>query len=106
MAVAHGIRTALSEIEQQLPEGFAMVVANDTSEYIEENINDVKFHMIFGGALAVAVIFFFLRNLDHHADLGRGDPDVDHRDLLRHRGLRLLLEHAHHARRCRCRWAS
>ena len=40
-----------------------MVLADDTSEYIEENINDVKFHLVFGGALAVLVIFFFLRNV-------------------------------------------
>jgi len=63
VAVAGGIRGALSEIEQRLPEGFVMVLATDTSVYIEENINDVTFHLMFGGALAVLVIFFFLRNV-------------------------------------------
>jgi HAE1 family hydrophobic/amphiphilic exporter-1 len=63
VAVAHEIKNALLEIEDRLPEEFSMVLADDSSEYIEENINDVKFHLIFGGSLAVLVIFFFLRNV-------------------------------------------
>jgi HAE1 family hydrophobic/amphiphilic exporter-1 len=63
VAVAHDIKEALAEIEETLPEDYAMVIANDTSEYIEENINDVTFHLIFGGTLAILVIFFFLRNV-------------------------------------------
>ena len=63
VAVAHAIKSALSEVESRLPEDYSMVLADDTSEYIEENINDVKFHLIFGGTLAVLVIFFFLRNV-------------------------------------------
>lgn len=63
VAVAHEIKAALEEIESTLPEDFSMVIANDTSVFIEENINDVQFHILFGGTLAVLVIFFFLRNV-------------------------------------------
>ncbi len=63
VAVAHEIKSALAEIERILPDDYSMVIANDTSDYIEENINDVKFHLVFGGGLAVLVIFFFLRNI-------------------------------------------
>jgi HAE1 family hydrophobic/amphiphilic exporter-1 len=62
VAVAHEIKVALEEIEAALPEDFSMVIANDTSVFIEENVNDVQFHILFGGGLAVLVIFFFLRN--------------------------------------------
>jgi HAE1 family hydrophobic/amphiphilic exporter-1 len=63
VAVAHGIKTSVEELRSQLPAGYSMVVASDTSEYIEESVNEVQFHLVFGGLLAVAVVFFFLRNL-------------------------------------------
>jgi HAE1 family hydrophobic/amphiphilic exporter-1 len=63
VAVAHDIKIALADVEANLPDEYTLVIADDTSVYIEENINDVKFHLAFGGGLAVLVIFFFLRNV-------------------------------------------
>ncbi len=61
--VAAAIKGALIEIERGLPRGFTMTIATDTSEYIEHSVAEVRFHLMFGGLLAVLVIFFFLRNI-------------------------------------------
>jgi HAE1 family hydrophobic/amphiphilic exporter-1 len=63
VAVARAVKAALGELERQLPPGFRMVLASDTSEFIEESVREVQFHLIFGGLLAVLVIFLFLRNV-------------------------------------------
>ncbi len=62
VAVAHAIKRAIEELRPTLPAGYGMVVASDTSEFIEASLEEVRFHLIFGGCLAVVVIFFFLRN--------------------------------------------
>ena len=63
VAVAAATKAALVEIEQSLPQGFTLTIANDSSEYIEHSVSEVRFHLMFGGLLAVLVIFFFLRNI-------------------------------------------
>jgi len=61
--VAHLAKAALEELRTNLPAGYTMILADDTSKFIEESIGDVKFDLLFGGLLAVAVIFLFLRNV-------------------------------------------
>jgi hydrophobic/amphiphilic exporter-1 (mainly G- bacteria), HAE1 family len=61
--VAHLAKAALEDLRQKLPPGYTMILADDTSKFIEESIGDVKFDLLFGGFLAVAVIFLFLRNV-------------------------------------------
>jgi HAE1 family hydrophobic/amphiphilic exporter-1 len=61
--VAHAAKAAIDELRQTLPAGYTMVIADDTSVFIEDSIGDVKFDLLFGAALAVAVIFLFLRNV-------------------------------------------
>jgi HAE1 family hydrophobic/amphiphilic exporter-1 len=61
--VARAAKAALEELRQKLPAGYTMILADDTSKFIEESIGDVKFDLLFGGLLAVAVIFLFLRNV-------------------------------------------
>ena len=63
VAVAHGVKEALAELRPQLPSAYTMVLASDTSEFIEESVDEVQFHLLFGGLLAVGVVFFFLRNV-------------------------------------------
>jgi HAE1 family hydrophobic/amphiphilic exporter-1 len=63
VAVAHAIKEAIAELRRDLPKGYVMTIASDTSEYIEHSVAEVRFHLIFGGLLAVLVIFFFLRNI-------------------------------------------
>ncbi len=61
--VAHAAKAAIEELGKTLPAGYTMVIADDTSVFIEDSIGDVKFDLLFGAALAVAVIFLFLRNV-------------------------------------------
>ena len=61
--VAHGAKAAIDELRKSLPAGYTMVIADDTSKFIEESIADVKFDLLFGALLAVLVIFLFLRNV-------------------------------------------
>jgi len=62
VAVARDVKAAIDQIRAQLPAGFQMIVASDNSTFIEESVAEVRFHLVFGGLLAVAVIWFFLRN--------------------------------------------
>ena len=60
--MAHEVKAALEELRASLPAGYSMILASDTSEFIEESVAEVQFHLLFGGFLAVVVIWFFLRN--------------------------------------------
>lgn len=61
--VARKVKSEVEKIKSALPKGFDMAIALDTSAYIVESIGEVRFHLIFGGLLAVFIIFVFLRNL-------------------------------------------
>jgi hydrophobic/amphiphilic exporter-1 (mainly G- bacteria), HAE1 family len=61
--VARAVKAAAEELQKTLPKGYTLVLADDTSRFVEDSINEVKFHLIFGGLLAVIVVFFFLRNV-------------------------------------------
>jgi len=63
VAVADAVKAAIEEVRQELPAGYRMIIATDTSEYIEHSVDEVKFHLVVGGLFAVLVIFFFLRNV-------------------------------------------
>ncbi|HUP24970.1 MAG TPA: efflux RND transporter permease subunit [Thermoanaerobaculia bacterium] len=62
-----GVRatSAAAPLAQELyrNEGVALTVVADRSEFIEASIADVKGAALLGGALAVVVLFLFLRNL-------------------------------------------
>jgi multidrug efflux pump len=61
--VARGIKAEIARIAPTLPEGMALVVANDTSIFVEESVNQV-YHTIFEAmAIVVFVIFLFLGNV-------------------------------------------
>ena len=96
--VARAAKAALEELRQKLPAGYTMILADDTSKFIEHSIDDVKFDLIFGGLLAVAVIFLFLRNVTSTLITAVGHPDVDHRDLRLHQRARLHPQHHDDAR--------
>ncbi len=63
VAVARAVKAAMEEVRRELPPGYRMVLASDTSEYIEHSVAEVRFHLVVGGLFAVLVIFFFLRNV-------------------------------------------
>ncbi len=63
VAVARAVKAAVEDVRRELPPGYRMILATDTSEYIEHSVAEVRFHLVVGGLFAVLVIFFFLRNL-------------------------------------------
>ncbi|MCD6161536.1 MAG: efflux RND transporter permease subunit [candidate division Zixibacteria bacterium] len=59
---ADGILKRLDELKSEIPSDINIVVAEDNSVFIRDSIHHVVFDMIYGGILAVLVIFLFLAN--------------------------------------------
>jgi hydrophobe/amphiphile efflux-1 (HAE1) family protein len=60
--VAREIKEEVKAIEKDLPAGMNIVLARDDSVFIEESIDDVLINIVYGGTLAILVIFLFLAN--------------------------------------------
>jgi multidrug efflux pump len=58
--VSRAVKLEVARIAAELPEGTKMVVAVDTSEFIEAAVNEVYFTLVLTMALVVAVIYLFL----------------------------------------------
>lgn len=61
--VAKQVKNQITKLEKELPADIKIYLARDNSTYIEESINDVLFDIIYGGLLALLVIFLFLANM-------------------------------------------
>lgn len=61
--VANAIKKALNPLKRKLPKGVAIDVQFDQSRFIEQSINEVKQSLSYGGLLAIAILWVFLRNL-------------------------------------------
>lgn len=62
VAAARLVKVRLAEIAKTLPEGWSAKVAADQTTVTEASFHAVWFDMIFGGVLAVFIVFVFLRN--------------------------------------------
>ncbi|MBN2715960.1 MAG: efflux RND transporter permease subunit, partial [Deltaproteobacteria bacterium] len=60
--VAKQVKERLAEISKTLPKGWHTRVVSDQTLITEASFNAVWFDMIFGGVLAVVIVFIFLRN--------------------------------------------
>ncbi|MFB3784881.1 MAG: efflux RND transporter permease subunit [bacterium] len=61
--VADALKKEVEVLRRELaPQGIRLEIAQDLSHYIKESVNEVHFHLLFGGGLAVVIVFFFLRN--------------------------------------------
>ncbi len=60
--VAQGVNRQIEKMKNEIPAGVSINVAQDNSIFIEHSINDVLFDIIYGGLLAVIVIYMFLAN--------------------------------------------
>ncbi len=60
--VANRIERRLEQIRKSLPESFELVKVYDQSKFIASAINDVTTAAIFGGILAIVVLYGFLRD--------------------------------------------
>ncbi|GIW71188.1 MAG: acriflavin resistance protein [Planctomycetota bacterium] len=60
VAVARRVKAELERIRQELPPGYEVTVAFDSSTYIEQSIAEVEEALVLGGGLAAFVILMFL----------------------------------------------
>jgi hydrophobic/amphiphilic exporter-1 (mainly G- bacteria), HAE1 family len=62
--VADALKAELTRLQAELgPRGVKLTIALDLSRFIKDSVGEVQFHLVFGGALAVAIVFLFLRNI-------------------------------------------
>ena len=62
VTTARGVREALPEMITLVPEGYELTVLFDQSRFIEQALVEVRFTAVVGGALAILVLFVFLRD--------------------------------------------
>ncbi len=61
--VADAIKQQLERIGKELPGDIHMTIARDNSTFIRDSVTDVIFNILYGGLLAVIVVYLFLANL-------------------------------------------
>jgi len=57
------IKRVIPEIEERIGTDYKMQYFNDTSDFINESLHHVLFDLIYGGILAIIIVFLFLRNV-------------------------------------------
>jgi HAE1 family hydrophobic/amphiphilic exporter-1 len=62
VAVADGVRAAVTKIGKDLPAGVTLQIVRDDSAFIRDSIHDVNTTMIIGGILTVLIVFLFLNS--------------------------------------------
>ncbi len=62
VTTARGVREALPEMTELVPEGYELTMLFDQSRFIEQALVEVRFTAVVGGALAILVLFAFLRD--------------------------------------------
>jgi hydrophobic/amphiphilic exporter-1 (mainly G- bacteria), HAE1 family len=63
VAVAKAVKERFAGIQEKLPEGWSARIVSDQTRVTKASFDAVWFDMIFGGVLAVLIVFVFLRNL-------------------------------------------
>ncbi len=61
--VAESINNELANIEKEIPSDLKITIARDNSTFIRDSVNDVLFDILYGGLLAIIVVYLFLANL-------------------------------------------
>ncbi len=59
VAVAKAVKARLAEVQKSLPAGMEMAVNFDSTTYIEESVNELKFHLVLAALLTAFVCFLF-----------------------------------------------
>src|SRR3990172_3310193 len=60
--VAKEVNKQLEKLKSEIPPNINIFLAQDNSIFIKDSINDVLFDIIYGGLLAILVIYLFLAN--------------------------------------------
>lgn len=63
VAIAQEVKAALQDIRKMLPKGMYIKISSDNTVFVEESINEVKFHLLLGAIMAVLVILLFLQDI-------------------------------------------
>src|SRR5690606_22813118 len=63
-----------ASIQQGLPEGVVLEVLDDQAAFIEDAVSNLRDTAILGGALAVVILFLFLRDFRATAIIGLAIP--------------------------------
>ena len=61
--VINEIKTVIPQIKSRIGDAYKLQYFNDTSDFINESLHHVLFDLIYGGILAIIIVFFFLRNV-------------------------------------------
>jgi HAE1 family hydrophobic/amphiphilic exporter-1 len=62
--VATALKKEIERLKTELkPRGIRLEIGVDLSVFIEHSVEEVEFHMLYGGGMAILIVFFFLRNL-------------------------------------------
>ncbi|MDP3296946.1 MAG: efflux RND transporter permease subunit [Thermodesulfovibrionia bacterium] len=56
------IKKELIDIKNNLPPGMKLEISFDQSDFINRSIKEVQTHMLYGGLLAILIVFIFLRD--------------------------------------------
>jgi HAE1 family hydrophobic/amphiphilic exporter-1 len=56
------IKEKIPEIEKRIGDAYKLQYFNDTSDFINSSLEHVLFDLIYGGILAIIIVFIFLRN--------------------------------------------
>ncbi|MDP2706761.1 MAG: efflux RND transporter permease subunit, partial [Burkholderiales bacterium] len=60
VAVTHGVKARMAEVAQQLPEGMKIDVNFDTTQFIEDSVNEFKFMLAVAALVTSLVCWLFL----------------------------------------------
>ncbi|MFZ6016145.1 MAG: efflux RND transporter permease subunit [Nitrospirota bacterium] len=61
--VINRVKKELTNIKKTLPPGTKLEISFDQSDFIKRSIREVQYHLIYGGILAVLVVYLFLRSI-------------------------------------------
>ncbi len=60
--VADAIRVQIERVRKEMPGDLQITIARDNSTFIRDSVRDVIFDILYGGLLAVIVVYLFLAN--------------------------------------------
>jgi hydrophobe/amphiphile efflux-1 (HAE1) family protein len=63
VAVSDAVRARLSKVERDWPEDIRPALILDQALYIRENAHEVELSIVYGGAMAILIILFFMLDL-------------------------------------------
>ena len=63
VAVAHGVKAAIAEIQKTLPEGMELAINFDSTQFIEESVHEIQFELMLSVILTAFICWLFLGSL-------------------------------------------